>query len=933
MVIMKDNTRPNNHYQPGNITPLNGHHVPDASFHLDGLSVPLSGEFSTADFDNFADPEADDLGYFFPPQGSLASNEIPGATVSPIRSSVDDTSAQEETANSGSLALVPADAELLPSAGFITPSKLAYYSRLAEAPRLDLDFIKAEARAGSADGESRVAAHHSQLCRMARAGLRHTLAEKHTSVGRNLQHLDEDITRTRILLGSTRQFDDVPGAEPALHWTWSDRLAATLWTGFGLSGLAMDFFTWATILRQNDPHFHHNPALALFFGAVPLCFPLSIKVLLGGMTDENGNDRLLRRVAWVGAAACLLTIGFFTLGHDAIGDASSVSFGHLAGGGSATSVQDWKPIAQKTSSMLLMVVAAIFSAISCHFLVGMFKRRRRAGRIANPQHVVTRRQLAKLQSIAHEERETFGAINGKMGELVAEEDALVGSAVNYYRELRSALTQAEQRLSELLQGPGGTPKLTLGSKLKKGGQALGLALAVMGLNLTGCSRNESVAAADAQTAVASAATKVVFGLSPRLNQAERDQVFQVAGDLALKALPAGGSLEVWDAYELHRICSFTIPADSFYSENPAARQKIAAGAMQDLKGYLTPASDAVKASPRILIPQFLEAISHEDHPGGMTVLLAGSAFYNHPRDPAWNLVDREGRALNAFPTDGHFNAEPEVSPFSTKGREQALTGVVLHMAYLHDEFPSEAQRQGLTRFYALWLKNQHGELATFTSDLGVALDNLRSGKHTPIMDPTPHADEDKPELREIRVERVQRARTTLAPGTSASVPVGAESILVPVSAAERSKTPPPSSFIVQNLSVGARWAAHVDIDVHAIHHPGAKALYFGCPQTEQGEFHKDFTDAPPGIQGFERVTFNQPTDLRQLVIGLNLYRGTAPDGVDVTVQICCDERRYERVFHLAASEGNRGENAAGRANDPHWLVISSAELAGMCGLR
>ena len=925
---MQNNNRSND---PSNITPINGQHGPDGTFHLDGLSVPLNGQFSAGDFDDWLDPSAEIPTQTPLPKDTSETSDDAGDHVATTTASVDGSFAPAQ-AEGNALAL--ADHEPLPSAGFITPSKLAYYAKLAEAPRIDLDYIKAEARTGSNDGENQVAGHHSHLCRMARAGLRQTLEEKRVSVSHNLQHLADDILRTRRLLGGTRQFDDVPGAQPALNWTWSDRFGAVLLGGFALAGVAVDFFTWATILRQTDPRFYHNPSLAFFFGAVPLAFPLSIKVLLGGMQDENGSDRRLRMAAWLGVAACLATIVFFTLGHDGIKEIGSKAFGSLHESSAGSTSFDWKPVMKKASSVFLMVVASLFSAICGHLLAGMFKRRRRASRVANPQYLITARNLARLQAVSHEERETLGAVTGKLNELASEEGALVGSAVNYYRALRSVYTQTEQQLGELLNGPGSAPLLTNGGKLKKGGRFLAIALATLSLGLAGCDRGGASVSTSSQPGAGNMAPKVIFGLSPGLNATEREQVFLAAGDFALHGLPTGGSLEVWDAYELRRICAFTIPADSFYGDNPPARQEVASGARGDLKAWFTrPATSEQATPPRVLLPQFIEAIARQRHGGDAAVFVAGSALYDNPRDNAWNLVNREGRSSNAFFTDGHLHAPREITPFSIRGREQALAGVAIHVAYLRDDFGSEAQRQGLTRFYALWTKSQSGTLATFSRDIGSALDNLRRGLRTPVLDPELRAEEDKPELREIKIERVQRTDNSPAPVRGVSVSTASDEILVPITDEQRRETPPLNSPEVNALTAGARWAEHVDIDVHGAHHPGARELFYACPRSSEGEFHKDWQDAPPGIQGFEKITFTQPANLNDVRLALNFYRGTAPQGVDVTVKIIADGKPYERVFHISATQGNSGANSAGRAHDPHWVVISREELAAMCGLR
>ena len=906
MNIMKDNTQPDHNSLPFNKQPLNGNHNSFPSPPSEELHGLPGSESAPLNFDDFRDSYYEDADQVFRSEDFLTGEELHDGAAYPAGSFPDGAPPIDTARNAGDTSASPS-AEWLPSAGYITPGKIAYYSRLAQAPRLDLDFIKAEARAGNADGESRVAAHHGQLYGMARAGLQHTLIEKHTSVIQNLRHLADDIERTRTLLGATRQFEDVPGAEPALHWTWPDRLAALIWGGFAAIGVAMDFFTWATILRQSDEHFYHNPGLAFFFGAVPLALPVSIKVLLGGLTNDDGSDRGLRRTAWLGVAVCLATIAFFTLGHDGIGDAHAATFGALGGQESATLGIDWKTAAQKMSSMMLMAAAAVFSALSCHFLIGMFKRRR-AGRVFNPQYAVTARQLARLQGISHDERETLGALKGKMRELDDEKNALVGSAVNYYRELRTALTQAEQRLSKLLEGPGGSAKTAFAQKLKKGARTLGLALAVAATLILGGCGGEN-AAGSARAASGHTASRTVLGLSPEMNSAERAEVWNGACKLALTCMPAGGTLEAWDALNLHRICVFTIPSDPFYEGNAAARQKIASPAMAELRLWLNQPLTAGDPSPRIIEPQFLETVTHAAaRPGESTaILLAGSAIYSHPRDGSWALTDDE------FHNDGHFDAPQEVTPFSVRGREQALKNVVIYHSYLRDEFHSEAQREGEQRFLSLFIKRQQGALAAFTRDIAVALDKLIGGASDPILDPVARPEDDKPGMRTISILPAATALRAAAPLAPQRETRALDRIIGEISESEKRSILPPASSVAPKLQVGFKWSVKgLDVDGYCAHHPGSRELCYSCLKSPEGRFWKDWQTAPTGVlgvNGFEIISFDQPTDLAQATCWLNLYRGHAPGGVDVTVQVVLDEqRRYNRVVHISAQDGNRGAN-------------------------
>jgi hypothetical protein len=59
---------------------------------------------------------------------------------------------------------------------------------------------------------------------------------------------------------------------------------------------------------------------------------------------------------------------------------------------------------------------------------------------------------------------------------------------------------------------------------------------------------------------------------------------------------------------------------------------------------------------------------------------------------------------------------------------------------------------------------------------------------------------------------------------------------------------------------------------------------------------------------------------------LNFYAGNEPGGVNVTVRVIADGKPYERAYHIPASNGNHGENHAGRSSDPHWVRVNLAEI-------
>jgi hypothetical protein len=810
----------------------------------------------------------------------------------------------------------------------LTPTKYSFATPLAEMPQLDGTFIEAEAGAGDDAGASRVADHHRNLHTMARGGAMFTLERIRQKVEANLSSIGEGIVRLRAQLTKTRQWDDTPSAQPAKPWAWWEIGGAVL-NGVGaLACLFIDVHTYCVNLMESGLRtFREDPVSAYFYGGLALGLPVGLKTLLGRFGHKDGGVcRLWRGLAIATVALCIAGFVAFALAYPSPGSAPS-GFGSLVGGAAAHSAES--PEVQKVFSVLLMVVTGAISALLWHNLTTTLEEHRRSGREINEQWKVLREELERLEACRHIEMETLGAIEGKLAEYRAEQNALVDSATNFYRalvgekvaeeELRGKIAAIRAKKAErLAQAKPGAAALR-GRAQGKGVGRLALwwfAASTLALGLGGCgskSANQAVTPPEQ-------ARETVLGVSPSLPREQREVLFQAASEWVMAAAP-GDRLCVFDALHLRGVCEVAIPNESFYMNNPRAREREFAPKMAVLRTFLQ-AEPGGESSARVVLPQFLSLVAQQRRAQRLTIVIAGSALYANSADPACDMTD------GYFPSDGHLDADPTLSPFTTKGHEHALVGAVVHYAYTNDDFAVSGtpHRAGVQRFLALYTKGLGGTLASFSPDLGGVLRAARDGTARPVVEATVKSDDSKPTMHRVIIEPI---RSTAIQPTTIEEPHGDNAeqmtrILTP----EQETHPAPLSGRVNHLIIGAKWTAHDDIDIYGAASAQAPELFYGRMRgADGGIFYKDFRDTTTrAINGLETIEWTTPVDLSTATCWLNFYAGNEPGGVNVTVRVIADGKPYERAYHIPASNGNHGENHAGRSSDPHWVRVNLAEI-------
>lgn len=259
-----------------------------------------------------------------------------------------------------------------------------------------------------------------------------------------------------------------------------------------------------------------------------------------------------------------------------------------------------------------------------------------------------------------------------------------------------------------------------------------------------------------------------------------------------------------------------------------------------------------------------------------------------------------------------------VNPFGIDD-PQAYTGLRVHLA-TGGSSPAQHSRHeaALERWWSLFITAQGGALVSYSSDLPSVLERIRTQAQPPK-----------------RSDRVQ-------PGNKLEM-IRLRPVHIRRSIHERalSESPLPEAALesAQDVEVGLSWTGcaacdpDLDLDLYVAAKDGAKVLYFGRTETDQGVFFKDYRSSPETTGAYETVALRGAVDLHGLRVAINHFSGQAPGGVAGQVRIAVAGATYGWAFHLRSTDGNGGQGVvaaleAGRAQGPQTLLIDPLRVVG-----
>lgn len=395
----------------------------------------------------------------------------------------------------------------------------------------------------------------------------------------------------------------------------------------------------------------------------------------------------------------------------------------------------------------------------------------------------------------------------------------------------------------------------------------------------------------------------IIAVSPGLSEAQRVNLWKLCGDFLLEKAASGDRVCIFDAWQLRSVADFHIPVDA--GHNAKMRVVLMKDEFVRLKSFLSKEDTTSPAKAgHIREPQLLSLLADQWRTPGLavSVILVGSALYTSgDQETSFDFTD------GFYPSDGHLAAKPEESVFSVANRSKGLVGITVHhVGWVGNEFSNELHRQAVTRFWQLWIGKQGGVLATFAEDPALGFQRMEAGIETPFSD----------EIINLKDSKVQMHKAVIRKAT-----VATDEQWLTGDWSKTAEEPPPKNPVVKELRIGIRWEGPIDIDLHAKVDSDGKELYFAHPRNKDGELVKDFASAPPGIYGFETISFSHPVDIRQVEAAINFYSGENSDGATVEVRVFCDGRCYRRIVKIPATKGNRGEDLGERGRNQCWAVL------------
>jgi hypothetical protein len=394
--------------------------------------------------------------------------------------------------------------------------------------------------------------------------------------------------------------------------------------------------------------------------------------------------------------------------------------------------------------------------------------------------------------------------------------------------------------------------------------------------------------------------RYVIGISPFLDDANKDEVYRRIVGFVLEDMPLRSSLWCYDAQGLHTIARIEIPdARAFRSAKTRANQF--ADGFGGIRRFLANAPVGANGDPAprdqaIRFPQFMDFVGANltgpDHL--VRVVVLGSPLYRDDREPSFSMRE------DYFPSDGHLLATREGSLFGVRDRSEALRDVEVHFGWFGDPWVSGVHEEKIGRFWSLYLSEQGATLATFCGDPPTLFHALRSGGGTLVA--RNQRDEIDPAQTKLEMIRISRD-VGVSDWITRELPVNHQS--------------PPPMTSVGPLKIGIRWEGNIDLDLYARPGPEAETLFFEHTRSPEGYYFMDHRTSPD--REYEFIEFGSAVDVREVEAGVNFYEGIAPEGPDGEIRIEFEGRIYVGQFSIKAGHGNRARSGPGQSE--FWTRI------------
>lgn len=328
---------------------------------------------------------------------------------------------------------------------------------------------------------------------------------------------------------------------------------------------------------------------------------------------------------------------------------------------------------------------------------------------------------------------------------------------------------------------------------------------------------------------ANSARHTIVAFAPALPDDQRDNIARLTANLVIENL-AGSKITLVNAATLNTVVALTVPEGSKRLRQQRLTPQIAA-VIQAIRA-------AANSAAFFNVPVVLDHISRQVRDPGTptTVLLLGPALYRNPKEPAFDMTF-------AWPSDGHLAAGNQRSVFSTVERSHRLDDVAV--AWLVTDTLSlvnEGHREGVARFWTLFVGSQGGTLAAFSPDVRNVFGHALAGRSEAVILVAPDSQDMGVIMRSRKIEPLPASVAT-----NASVALVAEGL-----AGSASPLPTVAS---EDTGIGIVWQAEpgqssqVDLDLYVQPSQGGPELFFDRTSSPHGRYHRDLRQSLPTSGG------------------------------------------------------------------------------------
>jgi hypothetical protein len=405
----------------------------------------------------------------------------------------------------------------------------------------------------------------------------------------------------------------------------------------------------------------------------------------------------------------------------------------------------------------------------------------------------------------------------------------------------------------------------------------------------------------------------VIVLPANLQSGSAANIKILLGDLMMRVAP-GDHVVAIDGTNFRQIATVSVPLDETIRGNSNYRVKtLLRAGFNKIYAFINSGTAARERAgdvniPRLLVelPSVLDSLPSRN----AEVLVAGSMIYDDPRESGFAMAG--GRV----PYDGNFRATQDKTPYGVANKSRALEGTTVHFCGTDPDavWTSELFKARVARTWAVMTRLMGGQFGSFGPlDAGC---NQRFLTHA-VSREVFQIDEGD---RRLGMTKPERRAITDAPQASR---VDAQSLAPPLQARALFSAPECAGLPatpVGPVTIGIKWTAQVDLDLYA-RVDGGDWLYFGhkADATGNGQHIYDWTSPPAGTEGFEVVEYEQPADVRNLHLAVNLYGGTSSGGVPYQIKLWFGGCAYTDHFRIQAAVGNGGANMGSLT--PQWNMI------------